>query len=80
MMDEVTVKLENFANVLDDELEQLSVELTKLKTLGDVLSWTDSKAKDDLCPQIVSEVITQDEFSHDVIVPYKKIFLVFGAT
>jgi len=29
---------------------------------------------------MVAEVITQDEFTHDVIVPYKNIFLVYDTT
>lgn len=46
----------------------------------DVLAWAATKPKGDLLPQIVAEVITQDEFTHDVIVPYKSVFLVYDTT
>lgn len=48
--------------------------------LADVLAWAATKPKTDLHPQIVAEVITQDEFTHDVIVPYRDVFLVYDTT
>jgi hypothetical protein len=38
------------------------------------------KPKNEIHPHIVAEVVTQDEFTHDVIVPYKNIFLVYDTT
>ena len=50
------------------------------KGLKDVLAWAADKPKKDVHPQIVAEVITQDEFTHDVVVPYRDIFLVYDTT
>lgn len=50
------------------------------KGLADVLAWAATKPKSELHPQIVAEVITQDEFTHDVIVPYRDVFLVYDTT
>ena len=50
------------------------------KGLTDVLAWAAAKPKADVHPQIVAEVITQDEFTHDVIVPYRNVFLVYDTT
>ncbi|HQU92926.1 MAG TPA: hypothetical protein PLK77_11550 [Pyrinomonadaceae bacterium] len=50
------------------------------KGLADVLAWAATKPKSDVHPQIVAEVITQDEFTHDVIVPYRDVFLVYDTT
>ena len=50
------------------------------KGLADVLAWAATKPKADVHPQIVAEVITQDEFTHDVIVPYRDVFLVYDTT
>ncbi|MEQ1765475.1 MAG: hypothetical protein ABL984_20265 [Pyrinomonadaceae bacterium] len=50
------------------------------KGLTDVLAWAATKPKADVHPHIVAEVITQDEFTHDVIVPYRDVFLVYDTT
>lgn len=74
------MNIENLAKLPEDEFAELENELAKLKTLGQVLTWAQTKPKGHLVPQIVLEVITQDEFTHDVIVPYKDLFLVFDTT
>lgn len=74
------MKIENLANLSENEFTEIDNELAKLKTLGQVLSWASAKPKSDFLPQIVAEVITQDEFTNDVIIPYKDFFLVFDTT
>ncbi|HMS39581.1 MAG TPA: hypothetical protein PKE69_05090 [Pyrinomonadaceae bacterium] len=74
------MKITNLANLSDEKFAELETELSKYKTLGRVLSWANTKPKGDFLPQIVAEVITQDEFTHDVVVPYKKLFLVYDIT
>ncbi|MGD9588568.1 MAG: hypothetical protein AB7Q37_04190 [Pyrinomonadaceae bacterium] len=54
--------------------------ITSHKGLADVLAWAATKPKTDVHPQTVAEVITQDEFTHDVIVPYRYVFLVYDTT
>jgi len=56
------------------------MELDKHGSLREVLAWASSKPKDQVHPQIVAEVVKQDEFTHDVIVPYKNVFLVYDST
>jgi hypothetical protein len=60
------------------EIERNAID--RHKGLTDVLAWAATKPKTDVHPQIVAEVITQDEFTHDVIVPYRDIFLVYDTT
>jgi hypothetical protein len=74
------MKITNLANVSEDEFANLKVELAKHKTLGQVLNWASSQSKKNFLPQIVAEVITQDEYTHDVIIPYKNLFLVYDTT
>ena len=74
------MKIINLAKLSDEEFAGLEKALAQFKTLGQVLNWANSKSKDNFLPQIVSEVITQDEFTHDVIVPYKNLFLVYDTT
>ena len=54
--------------------------IAKHQGLTDVFAWAGAKPKADVHPRIVAEVITQDEFTHDVIVPYREVFLVYDTT
>jgi len=74
------MKILNRANMPEKEFAELENELAKHKTLGQVLTWAAAKPKGVFLPQIVSEVITQDEFTHDVVIPYKDLFLVYDTT
>ena len=74
------MKIKNFANLSDEDFAKLETELAKHKTLGRVLTWASTKAISDFLPQIVAEVTTQDEFTHDVVIPYKNLFLVYDTT
>ena len=48
--------------------------------LADVLAWAATKPKSEVHPQTVAQVITQDEYTHDIIVPYRDVFLVYDTT
>jgi hypothetical protein len=74
------MKIVNLAEISPDEFAELENELAKHKTLGQFLNWASAKPKEDFIKQIVAEVITQDEFTHDIIVPYKNLFLVYDTT
>lgn len=74
------MKVLNPANLSANEFAPLCAELAKHTTLGRVLTWASAGPKSDFLPQTVAEVITQDEFTHDVMVPYKDLFLVYDTT
>jgi len=74
------MKITNLANLPENEVAELENDLAKQKTLGQALTWASSKPKGDFLPQIVAEVVTQDEFTHDVVIPYKNFFLVYDTT
>jgi len=74
------MKVFNVEGISEDEFNELRAELMSHKTLGHVLAWANSKPREDVIPQTVAEVITQDEFTHDVVVPYRNIFLVYDTT
>ena len=66
------------AGLIDRELhDRVAPELRTQRTLGDVLSWARAQSP----PRSVTEIITQDEYTHDVVVelqtPY---YLVFDTT
>jgi hypothetical protein len=70
----------NLSKLSGSEFAELANELSLHGSLRDVLSWAGTKPKSEIASQIVAEVITQDEFTHDVIVPYREVFLVYDTT
>lgn len=74
------MKVFNLADLAENLFTGLAAELAKHTTLRHVLIWANSQPKADFLPQIVAEVVTQDEFTHDVVVPYKNFFLVYDTT
>lgn len=74
------MKILNHVNLSRNQLAELERELANQKTLGQVLAWAGAKPKGEFIPQTVAEVVTQDEFTHDVVVPYKNLFLVYDTT
>ena len=74
------MKITNLAKLSAEEFAKLEIEFARHKTFGQVMSWANSKPKAEFLPQIVAEVITQDEFTHDIIVPYRNLFLVYDTT
>ena len=72
--------VENASSLTGDEFASIAKEVELHKGLKDVLSWGAGKPKNEMHPQTVAEVITQDEYTHDVIVPYKGVFLVYDTT
>ncbi|HTH37997.1 MAG TPA: hypothetical protein VL572_08525 [Pyrinomonadaceae bacterium] len=70
----------NFSSLSEVDFRQLEKELDRHDSLRDVLAWADLQPKDQVHPQLIAEVITQDEFTHDVIMPFKNVFLVYDTT
>ena len=58
-------------------LPQLEPQLREQRTLGDVLAWARSQQP----PRAVTEIVTQDEYTHDVVLMYdERVYLVFDTT
>jgi hypothetical protein len=74
------MKIINHANLSEGDFNFIKGELMNHKTLGQVLAWAATKPKADFLPRTVAEVVTQDEFTHDVVVSYKNLFLVYDTT
>ncbi len=71
---------ENLTTLSKAEFDSIAAEIDRHTGLNQVLAWAATKPKDEVHAQFVAEVITQDEFTHDVIVPYRKVFLVYDTT
>ena len=70
----------NLSALSEVEFESIAAEIDRHGGLNQVLAWASTKPKEDVVPHFVAEVITQDEFTHDVIVPYRDVFLVYDTT
>lgn len=57
-------------------LASLKAELKSLSILQDVIRWGFSQSP----PSDVADVVIQDEFTHDVVLPWRHLFLVFDTT
>jgi hypothetical protein len=57
-------------------LAALKTELKGLTILQDVIRWGFSQTP----PSDVADVVIQDEFTHDVVLPWRGVFLVFDTT
>ena len=66
------------AGSIDRDLyDRLAPQLRAQRTLGDVLSWGRMQSP----PRTVTEIITQDEYTHDVVVEFESpYYLVFDTT
>ena len=75
------MRLANHANLSSDALAGIAVELSGQENLGDVMSWALSSPSGAFIRSVVAEVIVQDEFTHDVVVPWRDgLVLVYDTT
>lgn len=71
------MRIVNRTNISEDKIAAIELEVRDHRGLQDVLKWGLSQPAGVCLPRVVLDVITQDEFTHDVIVPYKDLFLVY---
>ena len=74
------MEISNLAKMSESEFAGLEKELVKHGSLGQILAWANRAPDGVFLPQIVAETIAQDEYTHDIIIPYKEYFLVFDTT
>jgi hypothetical protein len=69
--------VENRAGVGEMDLAMIARAVDGHRTLEDVVRWGLACVP----PRIVADVVTQDEFTHDVVVPYGDgLYLVYDTT
>jgi hypothetical protein len=75
------VRLVNHADLPPERLAGIEAELSGQKNLGDVLRWASAHPAGVFVPTIVAKVVVQDEFTHDVIIPWRDgLVLVYDTT
>ena len=72
-----TIPVTGVGSIPPELLARAADSFAARHTLADVLQW----ARDQQPPRQVSEIVTQDEYTHDVVLPFDgRHFLVFDAT
>ena len=75
------MRIVNHANLQPQEIALIENDLSGQQNLNDVMKWALSQPKGIFDPSIVADVIVQDEFTHDVIIPYRDgLVLVYDTT
>jgi hypothetical protein len=75
------MRVVNHANLSPEQNAQIEHELSGQQNLNDVMKWALSHPKGVFIPSVVANIIVQDEFTHDVIVPYRDgLVLVYNTT
>ena len=75
------MRVVNRANLTPEEIERVGGELSRHRNLNDVMKWALAHPAGTFIPPVVADVIVQDEFTHDVIVPYRDgLVLVYDTT
>lgn len=69
------------AGLTPEQLASIGRELSGQQNLNDVMRWALAQPRGSFLPSVVAEVIVQDEFTHDVIVPWRDaLVLVYDTT
>jgi len=75
------MRVVNHTSFSTDRLADVVKELAAQENLKDVIAWAFSRPRGTFLPSVVDEVIVQDEFTHDVIVPWRDgLVLVYDTT
>jgi hypothetical protein len=71
------VPVTSLGSVPTDVSSRVTAAVSGLLTLAEVLDW----ARRMTPPLVVTEIVTQDEYTHDIVLPFEGgHFLVFDAT
>lgn len=75
------MRVVNRAGLTRERLAAVERELSGQQNLQDVMRWALSQPRGSFIPSVVAEVIAQDEFTLDVIVPWRdSLVLVYDTT
>jgi hypothetical protein len=75
------MRIENRAGLSDEQLTGIERELSGQRNLHDVMKWALSHPAGVFTQTVIAGVVVQDEFTHDVIVPWRGgLVLVYDTT
>lgn len=77
----MTIRVLNYANLAPEVIADIESELSEQHVLKDLMTWALSDFGKKFIPGVVKDVVIQDEFTHDVIVPWgPELVLVYDTT
>lgn len=77
----MTVRVLNYAQLPLEVIAEIETELSEQHSLKDLMDWALSDFGKKFIPGVVKDVIVQDEFTHDVVVPWgPELVLVYDTT
>jgi hypothetical protein len=74
------LEVKNYGGIPNVDFSLILTEVHNHKSLQDLLRWAEKQPEGSLVPGAIAELVVQDEFTHDIVVPWKNIFLVYGTT
>ncbi len=75
------MRVVNKAGLTPERLAAAERELAGRQNLNDVMEWAFAQPRGTFLPSVVAEVVAQDEFTHDVLVPWRdSLVLVYDTT
>ncbi len=75
------MKVRDYANLPAESFVAIEAELRDQASIPDLLHWSLEQPSGALLPEVIAELIEQDEFTHDLVVPWRNgLVLVYGAT
>ena len=75
------IRVLNYASLSAAAIADIECELSEQYALKDVMTWAFADSAKKFIPSVVQDVVVQDEFTHDVIVPWgPKLVLVYDTT
>jgi hypothetical protein len=74
------MRVENQSDLSPDKLREIQAAVPHQENLKDMMAWAFS-SPGDFEPTVVVDVVVQDEFTHDVVVPWRDgLVLVYDTT
>jgi len=74
------MKIQNRAGLSSSDLAALQASLDDVGSLADVIAWGRKQSGGSVRPEVITDVVVQDEYTHDAIVPWNRGAIVFGST
>lgn len=74
------MKVYNYANLESDEFTEVEKIVAQHESLAAALRWATSRPRGECVSRIVANVVAQDEFTNDVVIPWRNLYLVYDTT
>jgi len=73
-------EVKNRTNLSEKDFESISADFKEHQSLQDLLRWAERQPEGTLIPGAIADLVVQDEFTHDLVVPWQNLFIVYGTT